>query len=583
MFQNTPYTVPLVTSGVLALANAVYVRLRNDRDTATWYAIAMLGLVLWAWSAALALSVTDRFLKRLLLGLFFGCTVTAVVAHFLFAVSYAGHNAWITPRRLGVCGVFLGLTLGLSVTNPFHGLVFINEQVVRSGGWVRIDHTFTPVAWAAVVTAWVIHLTGNALLFGKFRRSRNVYRKYTFILVVAWFCIWVANVLSVSGLAPTPHMMFVPVVFLFWGVLGLAGIASIRFVKVLPVDRLIDVLTGAGDDVVPLGRDFVLEDIDSGVLILDEDDHIVDANTMGKKMLGANEHIVGKAIREVVDIDEYFEDWSGTGEHNEQIWVPGADDEEHCYDVTVSNIDGGSGDVVGRTVVMNDITEQKRRERTLRESQGELEMMKQVFSRILRHNIRNDVNVIRGHAELIAQASENGMTSHAEAIVAKADDLATTSEKTRIVDSVVGTDSETIEVDVASLVESGLEDVSVTDGVVNVDVPADVTVRGNEFLSAVIENAVENGLVHNQSDQPVVEIEATADAETVSIRVTDNGTGIPDHELNVLESGEETSLVHASGVGLWVIDRIVENSGGDVAFETTDEGSVTTIELPRVA
>ncbi|MFB6178572.1 MAG: histidine kinase N-terminal 7TM domain-containing protein [Halorientalis sp.] len=586
MFQYTPYTVPLVASGVLALANAVYVRRHSDSLTAKWYAIAMLGLVLWAWSAALALSVTAPLSKRLLLGFYFGCTVTAVVAHFLFAVSYAGHNEWLTPRVLGLCGVLLGLTLGLSVTNPFHNLVFVDEQVVRSGGWVTIKHTFTPVAWAAVLAAWILHLTGNGLLFRKFRRSRNVYRTYTFIMVVAWFCIWVANVLSVSGLAPTPHMTFVPIVFLFWGVLGLAGIASIRFVKLLPVDKVIDALTGAGDDVVPLGRDFVLEDIDSGILILDGDDNIVDANTMGKKMLGANEHIVGKPIRGVVDIDAYFEDWSGTGEHNSQIWVPSADDEaERCYDVTVSNIDGGNDDVVGRTVVMNDITEQKRREQTLRESESELETMKQVFSRILRHNIRNDVNVIRGHAELIRRTSENGSTSHAEKILAKADDLATTSKKTRIVDSVVGTDSGTIEVAVDSLVDNGLADVAVsdTDAVVEVDVPEDVTVRGNEFLSAAIENAVENGIVHNDSDPPVVEIEATADAETVSIHVTDNGPGIPDHELAVLENGEETSLVHASGVGLWLIDRIVENSDGNVTFESTDDGSLTTIELPRVA
>jgi sensor histidine kinase regulating citrate/malate metabolism len=80
-----------------------------------------------------------------------------------------------------------------------------------------------------------------------------------------------------------------------------------------------------------------------------------------------------------------------------------------------------------------------------------------------------------------------------------------------------------------------------------------------------------------------VAAEANADAvsDTVTIRIGDNGPGIPEHELQVLERGHETELRHSSGLGLWFVHWVVDASNGWITFETDDsDGSVVGLHLP---
>ena len=71
--------------------------------------------------------------------------------------------------------------------------------------------------------------------------------------------------------------------------------------------------------------------------------------------------------------------------------------------------------------------------------------------------------------------------------------------------------------------------------------------------------------------------------ETVSITVTDDGPGIPDHELDVLTGSEPiTQLSHGSGLGLWLVVWVTESYGGTVSFEESDEGGAKiTLRVPR--
>jgi hypothetical protein len=77
-------------------------------------------------------------------------------------------------------------------------------------------------------------------------------------------------------------------------------------------------------------------------------------------------------------------------------------------------------------------------------------------------------------------------------------------------------------------------------------------------------------------------IGAAVDGEDVVLRVADNGPSLPEEEIRVLERGHETVVEHTSGLGLWLANWIVTESGGEIAFESGDTGrSVVTIRLPR--
>jgi signal transduction histidine kinase len=70
--------------------------------------------------------------------------------------------------------------------------------------------------------------------------------------------------------------------------------------------------------------------------------------------------------------------------------------------------------------------------------------------------------------------------------------------------------------------------------------------------------------------------------EAVEIAVTDDGPGIPDGQVAVLEAGAETQHVHGDGIGLWLVHWATSTLRGSVTFEATGDGSRVRLQLPAL-
>ena len=64
--------------------------------------------------------------------------------------------------------------------------------------------------------------------------------------------------------------------------------------------------------------------------------------------------------------------------------------------------------------------------------------------------------------------------------------------------------------------------------------------------------------------------------------VADDGPGIPSSERALISEEQEiTQLRHASGLGLWLVNWVVTQSGGWLSFEDNDpRGTVVTLHVP---
>jgi signal transduction histidine kinase len=111
-------------------------------------------------------------------------------------------------------------------------------------------------------------------------------------------------------------------------------------------------------------------------------------------------------------------------------------------------------------------------------------------------------------------------------------------------------------------------------------VPENCRVEAHDALDVALSNVIENAVVHNEGT-PSVTVGAECGAASATVTISDDGPGIPEAELSPLEQGEETQLSHSSGIGLWLVSLIVERSGGDVSFESTEDGTVVRITLRR--
>ena len=585
MQQFTPYTVPLLAVGALAAASAALVAVTRNRRAASWYAAAMVCIAGWAFALVLELGSAAIDAKLFWLAMYHTAAAGSGICWGVFCLVYAGYGDRVTPRVLTALGSIVVVYTMLAVSNPLHGLMFTSPRLASTGGWTGLAYGIGPLDSIAIVPSYLLQIIGSVALFERFLRSRNRYRKVSFLLLLASLSMWFGSILSLTGLTPVYRMTTALLAFLFWGVLGLLGLLSSQIVSSIPLEWLFDRVGSRFDRLQPLGRDQIVEDIESGIVILDADGHVVDINRRARSMLDLSGQVVGTPIFEIVSVEEHFVgvgDWMDPDDFRDQVWIPSNDGERRCYDVNVSAITDG-GERVGRTVVIYDITEQKERERRIASREQELQTLKQVYSRFLRHNIRNDITVINGNADWIVENAKNGAGERAQAILDRTDELAETSQKARIVDDVVGTQADPVTMQVDSLVESSRDEIAgaYPDATVRTDVPPGLDLCGHKHLHEALNNAIENAIVHQDSDDPVVDIRVQTDGDAVEIAVVDDGPGIPTQELRALSEGKETALVHGSGIGLWLIDWIVRTSGGAVRFESDDTGTVVRMELPR--
>jgi K+-sensing histidine kinase KdpD len=79
-----------------------------------------------------------------------------------------------------------------------------------------------------------------------------------------------------------------------------------------------------------------------------------------------------------------------------------------------------------------------------------------------------------------------------------------------------------------------------------------------------------------------VGISVTTDEDRVAFAFADDGSEIPEGELPSLAEGYETAIEHGSGVGLWLVNWLVDEMGGDIQFEDrAPTGTVVTLRFER--
>jgi PAS domain S-box-containing protein len=221
-----------------------------------------------------------------------------------------------------------------------------------------------------------------------------------------------------------------------------------------------------------------------------------------------------------------------------------------------------------------EITDRKIRERRL-----------EVLNRVLSHNLKNKMNVIEGHVTLLEEEFEDGNEPPSlETIRVSAADLMGLAESVRETEHVISTagasrtplDLSSHVVGLVDVLEDRYPDATIT--LALPDEPCRVEVTG---LMAAIEEAVENAIKHDESSIPSVEVRITKRPDGwIDIEIEDEGPGIPDQEIEVLEGGE-TPLNHAERLGLWLIYWVVTKAGGRFAVsEAASGGSVVTLSVP---
>lgn len=228
-----------------------------------------------------------------------------------------------------------------------------------------------------------------------------------------------------------------------------------------------------------------------------------------------------------------------------------------------------------------DVTELKRYEQTLERQRDNLE----VLNKVVRHDVRNDLQLVQVYSELLEDHVEDGGEEYVQNVQDAARDAVTITETARDVTEVLLQSGTTRSpVGLRYVLEEQVDEMrsSYERALVTLDgtVP-DVEVLADEMLESVFRNLLTNAVIHNDKEVPEVTVTATVE-EAVQVRIADNGPGIPDDRKEQIFAEGETGVdSDSTGLGLFLVETLVERYQGEVWIEDNDpEGSVFVVELP---
>lgn len=321
------------------------------------------------------------------------------------------------------------------------------------------------------------------------------------------------------------------------------------------------------------GYEAILRNIHDAVYTLDETGRITWVNEVAVEEYDAGytrDELIGAPVSKILSADdiskcvEIITELLESDNRNSgrcEIAIQTADGREIDCDLHLGLLPFENGEFRGTVGVLRDITDRKRRE------QGRM-----VLNRVLRHNVRNRVNVITGHAQLLDGQTEEP-TPRVESILEAADDLIRLSDKARQVDETLTAAAGPLKArDIGSIIKDRCRDFQerYPNVSISVDAPSVIWARCDDRFAVLVDNLLENSIEHADQRSPTVEVSikpGTAPDDMVEIRIEDDGPGIPAMEIESIVSGQETSLTHGSGLGLWLVKWLVDRYGGDLAFE----------------
>jgi signal transduction histidine kinase len=541
-----------ILPGVVSLAFLRPALANRDKPGSRWFAVIVCAIALWSFGLGFGKFLPGSLASQWAYNLVLLAVEVVGVAWFLVAVEV---TEWLALSRRLVAGLagWLVAIQALLWTNPLHHLAF-TEATTMSG--TVIVPAYGVGFWIHTAGTYLLVAAATGLLAAEAVRSSGLRRRQTGLLAVAAVPSVLANVVTLSDAAFAPYDV-TPFGFLLTAGLFAMALFSGRFL-----------------DIVPVARRTAMAEMDDAVVTLDDEDRVVDCNAAARRLFDIDGDCVGTPVAELLDpvpadVLATVEDATAI---DTQLRVP-IDGEQRHFHVSVSPVNDQPGR--GRVIVLREIT-------LLKEREQQLDLMRQVQSRVLRHNLRNELQTVKLANELIADEVDGRPGRLAARTVETVDDLIAVSEKVRTVERVVERDETAIPIALPSLLRDQLAAARREFPAVSftLDSPEQCAIEAPVALEAAFANLIENAAEHNDADEPAVGVTVTADDDAVAVTVSDNGSGISAHELDVLERNAETPLEHGSGMGLWVVEWIVDSTRGRISYDTGPGGTAITVHVP---
>ncbi len=283
--QFSFYILPLLVAALMS-GWVAYYAWTHRRDSASAFALFLLGVALTEWLLAYALEIAGTNLATKLLGAksqYIGIAGAPFI-WLMFAIQHNGQGKRLTPLNTALLGAIPAVTILLAFTTDIHGLIWKTFEIKTTDNFSALGVSYGVWFWVHSVYSYLLLLGGSIIILRSVGRRQGLYRGQTALLITGVAAPWLGNILYLSGLSPIPYLDLTPFTF---------TITILAFTWAIFGFRLIDLS--------PIARDIIVEGMQEGMIVLDTRNDIVDINLAARRMIGVapETEVIGQSAGKV--------------------------------------------------------------------------------------------------------------------------------------------------------------------------------------------------------------------------------------------------------------------------------------------
>jgi diguanylate cyclase (GGDEF)-like protein len=353
-FIVTPAVVLLGTTTLLMLLVS-FLAWRSPGRSASGRAFALTTLVvaIYAFITTMEAGVTTLDQKIFWSTLEYAGTGASITLFLIFVARFTHSDRWISLPRLLLIWSLPALNFTLAATNARHNLIWTGFAP-GPPGTNTVIYLHGPAFDWVMGSTYLYVLAAIGLLLHTARLPLLIQRRQAYMLLIGAIFPAFAGVAYASGLSPY-GLNILPVSF---AATGLTFFVAIQRYHLF--------------DLVPIARDALIDAMQEGVLVLDMQQRIIDANAAARTIIDLDPDAIGTTIDlALTRFPELAELCHSQMEFEEHLCT----DRPHlCYlEVRSSLLHDKHGHTSGRLILLRDVTERFRSDRRLREANANLE------------------------------------------------------------------------------------------------------------------------------------------------------------------------------------------------------------------
>lgn len=400
------YFASLVASAAIAAALAVYLWNRRSMPGASPAAWLMLAIVVVSLGYILQYQSTELSGQIFATNIQYVGIVAVPVTWFAFSAQYTGRDKWLRRRNLLLLAVVPFITLLLAWSNSSHGLIWQDRHLEAFGPFMGIGKTYGPWFWLHTSYSYLLVLLAVYFLFQRLFRRPRLYRQQAISLTIAGFIPLAFNVLYIFQLTPLLRVDLAPSAFTISGLVIAWGLFRFRLM-----------------DIVPVARDTVIEGMRDGIIVLDTQNRLVDTNAAAQRIIGyPSSYAIGKPVERILSRQARILDLLHDAKEAWAEIVLEKNGEQLYYESRVSPLFDRRRRLVGRLIVLHDITEHKEAEARNKALEEKAELASRLaaigeMASGIAHEINNPLTAVAGYAEwLLERDVPEGIRGNLESI-----------------------------------------------------------------------------------------------------------------------------------------------------------------------